>query len=87
MTDPLPPDPQAALQAAFQNAKRPAPFKTDKECVTVLEPQIRQKRAAGWTYAQIHAELVRLGGYQGTYQTFYKYAYALLGPSEDRARR
>lgn len=79
MTD-RPPDDLTALKRALQTAQRPSVSgKTDKQQVEAFWPEILQKRTQGWTYAEIHAELKRLGVFQGTWRTLYKYIQARLG--------
>ena len=75
----LPHDPlSAAAQAAFAAAPRPPGARaSDKARVRAVLPEIRDKRAAGWTYAEIRAELARTLGYRGTLKTLYTYVCRL----------
>lgn len=71
------PDPLTALKNALRDLDQPQTIgKSDKQRIAACWSEIQQKRAAGWKYVDLHAELVRLGGFQGTYRTFYKYVRA-----------
>lgn len=86
MTD-RPLDDLTVLKRAFQTAQRPSVSgKTDKQQVAAFWPEILQKRTQGWTYAEIHAELKRLGVFHGTLRTLSQYVQARLA-QENAARR
>ena len=92
MTD-LPPAAVTGEQReAFQNVRRPGPpRRTDKDKVRALLDQIGAKRAAGWSYAEIHQALAETVGFQGTRQTLYNYVWELSSrkraAGEPRRRR
>jgi len=68
----------AKTKKAFASAPRPLlPGASDRRLVRELLPEIRQKKAEGWTYAELAAALAETFGFKVSRQTLAVYVSQL----------
>ena len=78
----------AEIKKAFEEAQpSEAPCMTGRQIVQDMLPEILRKKAAGLAYKKIHADLVRIAGFQGTLSTLYSYVERLSREERERQRQ
>lgn len=76
------------IKKAFEEAQRSeVPRMSGRQIVQDMLSEILRKKAAGWVYKEIHEDLVRIAGFQGTLSTLYSYVERLSREKRERQRQ